>query len=637
MGNRKRTTLCMMLCFLLGMQAVYSQIAESTLFHLQGSSYQITPKTGASIKANTQISLDVSKPIVALGLSGNLYMEADDSYVRITLRDMKDKEYLVYETYPLLSGGYHETWESVAMESVDLGEIMPQSLKIEIYKSTLQLSDIAIQEGATHDTSKEQFKLQEDEIVATLNRNISRQKLLWKAGKTSASTLTYEKKKALMGNNPPFFYGFEFYRGGIFSFPGSFKSKSLVISDDSCFVKRFDWRDRHGRNWITCPKMQQGFTCWTFGPVSALEAKMNIFFNDTINYDLSEQNLVSCVYPWSVQDHYDNGGFSSQALNHVRDRGIVLESCFPFQGVVSCGEKCDCPSEIVSISSYASFLGYAEKFDKPMSDWLKKSVINSPVVVDYLNLARHCMCCVGFYLLSTPDTIYTDVYFGNDRVEQIDSTSVFFNNWIWIMKNSLGTNWGEDGFCRVVFPDNLELRLHRIDGDISSLVLSEKDRLVTDEDGDGCFVWGGGQRPSFLPSYAGLFEDGDDSNPIIGEMNEYGICQTNSMTRHNWIISTNSVINRNCIVKAPEIIVSSGGTLYIDDVSVVMRNNVNITVCNGGCLCISSGCLKNVSIHVESGGELSITNNGKIILYQGGTLRSDIGSLIDITHGVIKR
>lgn len=46
--------------------------------------------------------------------------------------------------------------------------------------------------------------------------------------------------------------------------------------------------------------------------------------------------------------------------------------------------------------------------------------------------------------------------------------------------------------------------------------------ICSDNDGDGYYFWGLGNRPSNLPEWAPKQRDGDDSNAQYGPMDNYG-------------------------------------------------------------------------------------------------------------------
>ncbi len=58
----------------------------------------------------------------------------------------------------------------------------------------------------------------------------------------------------------------------------------------------FDWRNRHGENWMT-PIRDQGNAgnCFIFGKIGSFESQINLYFNQHLNADLSEQIQADCI------------------------------------------------------------------------------------------------------------------------------------------------------------------------------------------------------------------------------------------------------------------------------------------------------------------------------------------------------
>ena len=125
----------------------------------------------------------------------------------------------------------------------------------------------------------------------------------------------------------------------------------------SPFVTEFDWRNRHGKNWMT-PVKNQGWcqSCWIFAAVGTVEAYTNLYYNRLLNYNLSEQEIMHCIgYPTPC-----NPGYCRDAYSYIYNHGVVTENCMPYYVrqpgdpiVGSCDDKCDVPAEIVSISQNA--------------------------------------------------------------------------------------------------------------------------------------------------------------------------------------------------------------------------------------------------------------------------------------------
>lgn len=85
-----------------------------------------------------------------------------------------------------------------------------------------------------------------------------------------------------------------------------------------------DWREQGAVN----PVKDQGQcgSCWAFSAVSGLESGYKIA-KGTL-YSLSEQQLVDCCNYGGSQGC--NGGDEDQALDYVRDKGIMSEKDYPY-------------------------------------------------------------------------------------------------------------------------------------------------------------------------------------------------------------------------------------------------------------------------------------------------------------------
>jgi len=127
----------------------------------------------------------------------------------------------------------------------------------------------------------------------------------WTAGDNYIVALYYEQKRQMFGDGYNL-RGFDYYDGGVFEFLGHSEYPKV----NSNWVKHFDWRERHGANdslslywdgdilgtgWLTSVKDQGKYgTCWAFSAVGLTEVMANLFANDHLDFDLSEQYLISC-------------------------------------------------------------------------------------------------------------------------------------------------------------------------------------------------------------------------------------------------------------------------------------------------------------------------------------------------------
>lgn len=627
------------------------QSKEFVLHNERNATCQVV---GATITSDTIISLNINNPFSGFFISGiTAFENTYDSYSRVTIIDNKDAEYLVYESYPILSDDNYTRFSKVGVESVLLDNIIPKSMKVEVYKASIQIDSVFY--SPTHDfgqryiTKARAIRQEQTQYVANrLNSRLREKKIPWFAGYTSIASKTFEEKKQIFGPNVPCLYGFDYYKGGLYIInptqTGIRDVKQRPIRTNT-FIRDFDWRNRHGKNWITSVKEQTGNTCWAFATAATIESNFNIYFNqvlpDSIN-NLSEQELVSCVNndALTIFQRYINGGYVVYALDYVKQNGIVREECFPFLGLVSCESKCNTPTEQISFSSFKNlyrndnFDTYSYEYNDSIADILRMSVIKSPVVVDYFKGGGHSISCVGFHQIQMGDTICSSI--NTSYFIVVDSTMSHFVDMIsWIIKNSWGDDWGENGFAKVSF-FTVSMRAYEIIPPFSSIVYSDNDRCVTDDDMDGYYTWGSGNKPVNLPVWIPNEQDGDDSNPTVGSIDEYGNCDTLAVSPvTTWIIDSNEEYNTTDNYTYPNIVITQNGTLTIRNSSMLMKRNSIIRVQNGGKLIINGGRISDANIIVENGGNLIIDNGGLVKLQHNGQLQTQIGAVLLINNGEI--
>lgn len=219
----------------------------------------------------------------------------------------------------------------------------------------------------------------------------------------------------------------------------------------------FDWRDHSGGNWMT-PVKDQGMcgSCWAFAAVGASEAAMNIANNDPqLDLNLSEQYLVSgCSGAGNC-----TGGYTDRALDYIRISGIPDEACLPYLDGnwdgCSYGNTCDSSvctyytggncSDFICSNRCINWSTRLYKIQNSVDLWNSTGILKQ-ALVDYGPLTVS-MNMDGYF---NEDGIYTcpDNFYTNHAVVIVgyDDPGGY-----WIVKNSWGLWWAEDGYFKVAY------------------------------------------------------------------------------------------------------------------------------------------------------------------------------------------
>ncbi|UKJ88997.2 cysteine protease precursor TacP [Theileria orientalis] len=189
--------------------------------------------------------------------------------------------------------------------------------------------------------------------------------------------------------------------------------------------ENLDWR----RAEVVSPVKDQGDdcgSCWAFAAVASVESLFRMLQDS--NVDLSEQHLINC----DKKSNGCKGGFSDVALDFVKNKGLPEANIVPYTG--KDGQCTDPDTDRYFIDLFTVFTG---------DDIFNKSLVYSPTVVN-----------IGA----------SDKLFDYKRGIYDDECSVQMNHAVllvgegydpeskkryWIIKNSWGSDWGEDGYLRL--------------------------------------------------------------------------------------------------------------------------------------------------------------------------------------------
>lgn len=601
-------------------QLVYAQY-RADIFSLDISDDVTQRKIGKTFCQDTTLILGEKSKISGLSISGIAVLNNDnDSYIRVTLVDEYNYEFLVYENYPALSDNQTSVFDNIALETVLLDNVTPQCLKITMLNASLKLESVNTSTSTTNAKNPAAIqKAQTQYIVDRLNTILRKKNMTWRARVTSLSEMSYSEKKDLYGGVVPQMYGFEHYAGGVFVMPGDYlNSPSPRSSDD--YVAEWDWRNRHGKNWMTDVRNQNYpktcGSCWAHAAVGVLEAYVNLYYNRILTYDLSEEEIISCTHLGCIPAN------EQVAFNYIKESGIVNESCFPYAAEYrDCGLKCDTPLEQIFIEDFGEYT--------TSEDSMKQQLFRAPITIG-LGTWHHSMTLAGYKKIAIGSSYLYNGNGGYNETINLASHGELIGRTAWLVKNSHGYQWGNNGFGYIVVDScNINEGCY-IKGRITSLTMNDDGIKCTDADGDGFYFWGIGPKPAHCPSWVPDTPDGDDSNINYGAIDSLGVLEElpagETIKTPKTYTSNSSVDHRIGIVE--------GGSLTIRG-TTTMEGDSHIRVCEEGTLIVDGGTLQNADITLVPGCTVIIRHNGKINMAPGKVFQAPVGVIVNIESGEI--
>jgi cathepsin C len=261
--------------------------------------------------------------------------------------------------------------------------------------------------------------------------------------------LTVAEMRKLLGTT-------KYAKNGGFPEPISFlgmEEKAKVTEEDLAeFPKHFDWRTEDGGNYMT-EVISQGScgSCYAIAATDMISIRLRIMTKGKDQTKVSAQNVVSC----SDYNQGCEGGYPFLVGKFGRDIGYVPEYCQTYSGAddpckINCEGK---PMKVYHTSKYGYIGGYYGACNE--KHMMKELMDNGPIVVALNAPSDLFYYSGGVYSFKDTNKANFDIN-GLSRWEKTNH-AVLAVGWgeekdgkkYWIIKNSWGDSWGEEGYFKL--------------------------------------------------------------------------------------------------------------------------------------------------------------------------------------------
>jgi len=299
------------------------------------------------------------------------------------------------------------------------------------------------------------------------------------------------------------------------------------ITNKSNLPLSFDWRDQDGGLNLISEVKDQGYcgSCWAFATVGMMEGSYNTYYNKPSDFNLSEQDLISCIEPNGCNgvstDRFDQ--ILTQLFDNDNQPKLTTERCLKYQACDAQGNGA-CESGGIACSNSYSCRVNNEFSDQTLNrlPWgdipaIKQALVNNgPVMVGMIVYEDFFMYKSGIYEHYTGYQVggHVVLIVGYGNYDGID---------YWIVKNSWGKEWGENGYFRIKMGDSSSLENLFLYSVSQPLPLESAQVDCRDNDQDGYCSWGVGKQPDTCPKCSEIQDCNDGDAQVFKKCNFDGV------------------------------------------------------------------------------------------------------------------